>query len=265
MIGSVARLLRLPERPDRLEALEARVADLERRAAGPPAAPAPASDPFYRAFEDRFRGSREEIRGRLAEYAKIVARHRARLPEADRPGFLAVDLGCGRGELLELLAAREVRAEGVDSDAGQTADARAAGLRIIAADLIEDMAGRPAGCVDVVTALHVLEHLPFPAVRRLLGEILRVLRPGGLFILETPNPENLMVGALKFHMDPTHVTPLPPELMEFTLEQAGFTEIQVARLSPDPLLDPARDAGTAPDVASLLYGPRDYAIRARKP
>ena len=98
-----------------------------------------------------------------------------------------------------------------------------------------------------------------------LGEILRVLRPGGLFILETPNPENLMVGALKFHMDPTHVTPLPPELMEFTLEQSGFTQIQVARLSPDPLLDPARDAGTAPDVASLLYGPRDYAIRARKP
>jgi O-antigen chain-terminating methyltransferase len=129
------------------------------------------------------------------------------------------------------------------------------------------MRSRWASSVGAVTALHVVEHLPFHDVLALIDEALRVLCPGGILILETPNPENLQVAANTFYLDPTHRRPIPPALLQFVAESCGFTDIEVQRLHPRSKED-LLAAGTAagPDgLNTLLFGPQDYAIVARKP
>ena len=64
---------------------------------------------FYKAFEDRFRGSKQEIRQRLEVYLPFL--------EALRPfhrKFTVLDLGCGRGEWLQLLNELKLDAVGID-------------------------------------------------------------------------------------------------------------------------------------------------------
>ncbi len=107
------------------------------------------------------------------------------------------------------------------------------------------------------------EHLPFGELARLVGEIVRVLRKGGVVILETPNPRNLIVGATTFHLDPTHVRPLPPEVLEVLLDTAGLSRIEVRPLhASDTLAYMVEHEGFDRNVANLLYGPQDYAVIA---
>jgi O-antigen chain-terminating methyltransferase len=86
----------------------------------------------------------------------------------------------------------------------------------------------------MVTGFHIIEHLRFDLLIRLLDECRRVLRPGGCILFETPNPENLVVGAYTFHFDPTHRHPLPPKLIEFVVRERGFADVEILRLHPRP-------------------------------
>src|SRR5439155_1235088 len=86
--------------------------------------------------------------------------------------------------------------------------------------------------VGAVTCFHVVEHLPFADVIHLLSEMMRVLRPAGLAIIETPNPENLRVGACDFYLDPTHRNPVPPAMLEYVVRSRGFADVEVIRLHP---------------------------------
>jgi O-antigen chain-terminating methyltransferase len=113
----------------------------------------------------------------------------------------------------------------------------------------------------------VIEHLPFPALARLVAAAFRALRPGGVVILETPNPENLIVGACNFYYDPTHVRPLPPEPVRFLLESNGFERVAIERLHPGAQPD---DVERATDPVGKLYAsimlvPQDYAVIGYKP
>jgi SAM-dependent methyltransferase len=204
---------------------------------------------FYRAFEDRHRGSRATIEARLAAYVPFL---RA-LREQDHAPAL-VDLGCGRGEWLALARAEGWRVQGVDLDEAMLADCRAAGLDVQQRDALAHLRTLGDASAAVVSGFHVAEHLPFDTLRALIGETLRALRPGGLLILETPNPENLVVGSSAFHMDPTHVRPLPPALLSFLAEFAGFAQVATLRLheglsadAPVALIDVL--AGVSPDYA----------------
>lgn len=187
--------------------------------------------PFYRAFEDRYRGARDVIKERLRAYAPFLA-PLARLA----PGGAALDLGCGRGEWLELLAEYGLDARGVDLDDAMLAACRERGLKVETADALAALRACPDASLALVSAFHLVEHIAFDQVRALAAEALRALRPGGLLILETPNPENLVVGATSFYLDPSHLRPIPPELLAFTAEHAGYARTRLVRLQEDPRL-----------------------------
>ncbi len=211
---------------------------------------------FYRAFEDRYRGSRDTIKERLRAYAPFTDP----LLQADAPA-VALDLGCGRGEWLELLGESGFEARGVDLDEGMLAACRERGLAARHGDALAALRAQPDASLALVSAFHLVEHLPFDLVRELIAEALRALRPGGLLVMETPNPENLTVGATSFYLDPSHLHPLPPGLLGFAAEHAGFARQRIVRLQEDPQLHTGAPLG----LINVLEGVSpDYAVVAQK-
>lgn len=214
------------------------------------------SDDFYRAFEDRFRGSRDTIKSRLRQYLPFV-----RALRDARPGCSALDLGCGRGEWLEIMREEGIDAFGVDGDEGMLEAARQAGLDILQGDALSVLAQQPSEGRDVVSAFHLAEHLEFHDLQRLVREALRVLRPGGLLVLETPDPTNLSVGAGSFYLDPTHRRPLPPGLLAFLPEHYGFRRVKILRFQELAGLADKE----APSLLNVLRdASADYAVVAQK-
>lgn len=181
---------------------------------------------FYKIFEDRFRGSRELITERLKVYLPLIEPIKNIYPDCR-----AIDLGCGRGEWLELLNANGFQSHGVDIDEGMLENAKEFGLSTELMDALEYLTSLPDDSISVVTGFHIAEHLPFEILQELIKESLRVLKPAGLLILETPNPENITVGSNTFYIDPTHIRPLPPLLLSFLPEFYGFVRVTVFRLN----------------------------------
>ncbi|MGM9428191.1 glycosyltransferase [Hydrogenophaga sp. MI9] len=213
--------------------------------------------PFYRAFEDRYRGSREVIKARLTVYLDFLRPLTGQ--ETERPK--AVDLGCGRGEWLELLVESGFDATGIDLDEGMLAASRERGLTVVRGDALAHLLSLPDNSQAVVSAFHLIEHLPFDALQTLVSQSLRVLRPGGLLILETPNSENLVVGTSHFYLDPTHQKPIPHQLLGFLAEYHGFVRNKILRLQEheSAVSDPS------PTLWDVLAGASpDYAVVAQK-
>lgn len=186
------------------------------------------TDAFYVALEERFRGSRECIKERLPEYLPFLRQLRERLPGAE-----ALDLGCGRGEWLELLRDEGIAGRGVDTSGRMVEQCRALGLDAVKGDALAWLRGVPDAALGLVTAFHLVEHLPFPVLHGLFQECARVLRPGGMAIFETPNPECPRVSGYAFYLDPTHRNPVPHELLAFLGTHAGFSTVHIERLHPN--------------------------------
>ena len=214
------------------------------------------SEQFYKAFEDKFRGSEDEIKTRLSVYSPILMRVRSlvRPPQA-------LDLGCGRGEWLDVLAQHRFKAAGVDTDAGMLKPARDKGHEVYAEDALEYLKRQKSDSLAIVSAFHVVEHLPFDTLQAMTSEAYRVLKPGGVLIYETPNPENLYVSTVTFHMDPTHRRPLPTELLAFVAENSGFDRTTPIFLNAKEDIED-KAAMTTADI--FLNAPRDYAVVAEK-
>jgi len=215
------------------------------------------SESFYFLLEERYRGTREEIKKRLLVYRNDLRAAR------DRVGIGApvVDIGCGRGELLELLAEDGFKAIGVDTNDMQLDIARRHGGAVIHSDAFAYLRSLADHSVLAVTGIHIVEHIPFPDLARLMQEVVRVLKKGGVAIFETPNPRNVIVGSTNFWFDPTHIRPLPPEVMDLLLETVGFPHLETRPLHPFHTLDHmVKDRKIDQDVATLLFGPQDYAI-----
>lgn len=211
---------------------------------------------FYRAFEEKFRGSRELIRSRLEVYLPFVRPLLAQYPSGH-----VVDLGCGRGEWLELLRDEGFDAQGVDLDDGMLEACRSIGLSVHTGDAVSFLSKLPDESQVVVSAFHLVEHISFEVLQQLVKESLRVLMPGGLLILETPNPENLLVGACGFYMDPTHQRPIPPPLLAFVPEYIGFKRTKVLRLQESKNCSD----GTVVGLLTVIDGVSpDYAVVAQK-
>jgi O-antigen chain-terminating methyltransferase len=211
---------------------------------------------FYRAFEDRHRGSRDLILSRLRVYLPFVE-----TLKKIRPDCQAVDLGCGRGEWLELMREVGIEGRGIDLDESMLAACHERGLKVELGDAIGYLRRQPAGSVAVLTAFHVVEHIPFESLQALVQEALRVLVPAGLLILETPNPENLNVGACTFYYDPTHQQPIPPPLLAFLPDYYGFARTKTLRLQEAPELAGGGEV-TLEDVLTGVSP--DYAVVAQK-
>ena len=256
------------ERSERLvRELEERLARLERRGTGsaggggaaPPvtvaAQPAAAALPDYFAFESRMRGSVDAIRDRQRRYVDDF-----------RDAAPVLDIGCGRGELLELLREAGVEARGIDADADMVAYARGEGLDVEQADLVRHLESLEDGSLGGIFMGQVVEHLPPSVLTRALFLAAAKLRPGGLLVAETINPLS-PIALRNYFADLTHAQPLVPETLELLARQSGFVETEIRFLNePAERLTEPDDPVIAANVRrlnELLFAPLDYALVAR--
>jgi O-antigen chain-terminating methyltransferase len=217
-------------------------------------------DPLYVAFEDRFRGSRADIKQRQRVYLDLLTSVGAGTPE--RP---IVDVGSGRGELLEMLDEAGLQARGVDLNQAMVSLCTGMGLDVVHDDAVAYLSRLESASLGAVTGFHIIEHLPFPALVALIDASLHALAPGGVVIFETPNPANLLVASRWFYLDPTHRNPLPGEMVSMIAEARGFIDVEIRELHPMQRRFEAHDHVLAGQLNAIFYGPQDYALIARKP
>jgi SAM-dependent methyltransferase len=231
---------------------------------------------FYAALEERFRGPYRTIKARFTVYIPIVT-------AAGTGGNLGpvLDLGSGRGEWLELLHERGVSASGIDHNLLFVEANRRRGLVVDVGDILDILEAKPADHYGAVTAFHVVEHLPPHLQLKLFRGACRVLKPGGLLIVEWPNIENLRVASYSFWLDPTHLRPLPTELVRFMAEFSGFGDIVIERFREGSGVEVARagflgrlarrlqpkrrDDPATVALNSMLTPGMDVALIAKKP
>ena len=226
----------------------------------------------YVGFEDRFRGSQDEIRGRLADYVPLLA------AASD-----VVDIGCGRGELLELLRQQGVRARGVDTNDGMVQLCRARGLDVEQGDALGFLERQADRSLGGLAAIQVVEHFDPAYLLRFLETAYHKLRDGAPIVLETINPACWMAFFETYIRDVTHRQPLHPETLRFLVQASGFSHVDVQYRAPvresDRLDRAAAPAAGAPaGLAGLidavndhadklnarLFSSMDYAIIARR-
>jgi O-antigen chain-terminating methyltransferase len=225
--------------------------EFERRAAGSEAQvpPAPAAQPAspldsykYVVFEDRFRGSQEEIRHRAATYVALF--------EGARD---VLDIGCGRGEFLDLLREQQIPARGVDLNDQMAAICRERGLDVATADALTYLLAQPDGSIGGLFGAQVVEHMKPDYLLRLLEAAYHKLRPGSKIVLETINPTCWYAFFSSFIRDITHEQPLHPETLQYLLVASGFQRVEIRYSAPypdeaklQPILLPSQE-GEAPD------------------
>lgn len=225
----------------------------------------------YVGFEDRFRGERDEIRRRVEDYVPLLA-------EAND----VVDIGCGRGELLDLLGARGVRARGVDVNEAMAAQCRARGLDVEHGDALSYLERQPDASIGGLIAVQVVEHFKPAYLARFLEAAYQKMRGGAPLILETLNPACWMAFFETYVRDLTHEKPLHPETLRYLVEASGFTRVDVQYRQPVREADrlervdgmEAADPAVARVAAALnahadklndrLFSSMDYVVTARR-
>ncbi len=212
---------------------------------------------FYRAFEERYRRSRELIKERQLVYLPFIEPLRLLYDPCT-----VLDLGCGRGEWLELLQEKGFQARGVNLDEGMPEACRQLNLPAERGDAIAALREVPDASLAVISCFHIAEHIPFASLQILMTEALRALKPGGVLILETPNAENLVVASSSFYLDSIHERPIPHQLLDFLACFSGFVRTKLLRLNEEPHLARVREV----DLINVLGGggSPDYAIIVQK-
>jgi O-antigen chain-terminating methyltransferase len=223
----------------------------------------PLRDWRYERFENRHRGSREEIRRKQEGYLALF-----------KPAGTVLDLGCGRGEFLELLRERGFRGEGVDLNTQMVGLCRDKGLEARRADILEALAGMPDGSLDGIFSSQVIEHVSAAHLERLVELAFAKLAPGGTVVLETINPASVFALVQIYFLDLTHRLPVHPQALRFLLETSGFEDVRILygngldeeMLRPLPTAD-ERTAILNDDIDRLnrlLYAAPEYAAAGRK-
>jgi SAM-dependent methyltransferase len=239
--------------------------------AGDGAVSTPTPPTFEEFFHEAERGPRQDVRDKVHRYLRYF--------RSDGP---VVDLGCGRGEFVELLAWGGIPAYGVDIDPAAVRRCHDLGLDARQEDLFEHLRGLPDATLGGVFSAQVVEHLPPHSIWPLFKEIARVLRPGAKAVIETPNPASFATHMHSFWRDPDHVRPLPAPTLSMAARAAGLLVEDIVYQSPPPEEErlqvsgsesfdpPLRDLARAFDRAvnqlnTVIYGPQDYAVVAVKP
>jgi len=227
----------------------------------------------YVGFEDRFRGSSAEIRARIEDYVPLFA-----------AAANVLDVGCGRGELLELLKARGVKARGIDVNRGMVDICREHGLDVAQADAVTELAGQTDGSIGGLAALQVVEHFEPAYLLKFLELAHHKLKPGAPLLLETINPACWMAFFETYIRDLTHQRPLHPDTLRYLVQASGFTSVDVQfrapvtegdrlqRVAADPAIaaQPALAKlaaaldGNADKLNARLFSSADYAVIARR-
>jgi O-antigen chain-terminating methyltransferase len=219
-------------------------------------------DAFYLAFEDACRGTDEETSSKLQAYLPYIQQ----VVDEFGPLASAVDIGCGRGEWLNLLRQFNIASHGVDLNQVMIDHCLAQGHQVEQGDALAWMEQQQPQSQHLVSSFHVIEHIPFNQYYLWFEQFSRILAPGGMLILETPNPENVLVGSHTFYHDPTHLNPITPTLLKFTAQFFGLQVLAIERLNPYP--ESAKVKGhdeLTERVNGHLCGPQDFGLIAIKP
>jgi SAM-dependent methyltransferase len=217
----------------------------------------------YVSFEDRFRGGSEGLKQNQKRYLSLF-------PDAGVPGRI-LDVGCGRGEMVELLREAGHDAFGVDPDPGMAAVCRSKGIPVVEDNALHLLERLEDGSLKGIFSAQVVEHLLTAELQRFLQLGLAKLLPGGVMVIETINPRSSFSLGEHFFADPSHVRPVHPEMLRFLCEQIGFSSVALEERSPHPAIaiieDLPPDDPTTEALSSLLqsvFGFQDYVILATK-
>jgi SAM-dependent methyltransferase len=275
-IEDLSREMRV-DLPGQIDAIYERLADQERAialAGGAGMGQGPATRdvdgrhvafrPWYSAdrFDEEFRGTREEMLGRYRDLA-------GRLVGSDP----VLDLGCGRGEFLELLAELGVESWGVDLDPDLVKAAVERGLSVEQGDALRCLEALDDGSLGGLVLIQLVEHLSAQEVVDLVALAAAKVRPGGHVFAESVNPQSLYVFAHSFYLDPTHLRPVHPAYMSFLFREAGFSDVDIEWRSPPPAGDVLQQTPDSEPLSGtynenvrrlneLLFAPQDYLIAA---
>jgi O-antigen chain-terminating methyltransferase len=216
----------------------------------------------YLEFERRFRGASADIVEGQRRYVSLF-------PDPVLPGQI-VDIGCGSGEMLELLTEAGQECIGVDSDVGMVEACTAKGLAAVQDDGLHFLARAQPDSLKGVFCAQVVEHLLTTELEALVRLAHRALRPDGALVMETINPRSSFALGNHYYADTSHVRPVHPETLRFICEQLGFRNVQMEERSPHPALAMADDLPATPEgdaVRALLqsvFGYQDYVVVATK-
>ncbi|MSV29097.1 MAG: methyltransferase domain-containing protein [Bryobacterales bacterium] len=206
----------------------------------------------YGRFAERFRGGEEYVRERQRFYV---------------PYFAAcgevLDIGCGRGEFLELMREAGVHARGIDLSGESVTVCVGKGLAAAQEDLFPYLESLPDASLDGIFSSQVVEHIEPERLPEMIRLAAAKLARGGVLALETPNPACLAIFATHFYLDPTHHKPIPQALLSFYMEEFGLGGVEVHKLSPAMESMPAL-ASLPEDFREAFFGGLDYAIIGRK-
>lgn len=214
-------------------------------------------DLFYKKFEDKFRGSEEDIKNRVREHLVLFDE----LPEKIKK-MPVVDIGCGRGEFLSVMSENNFDVIGVDMNKSMVERANDLGFKAVESDALSYLHSQKSNSLAAITGFHIVEHVPFDALINIFEECYRTLANEGFVLFETPNPNTLNVGANTFYLDPSHQRPIPAPLLEFMLQYVGFeTEIiYIHKIKTIPRNTPKN----IQEIIEKIYGYADYAVIGKK-
>jgi 2-polyprenyl-3-methyl-5-hydroxy-6-metoxy-1,4-benzoquinol methylase len=216
----------------------------------------------YVAFEDRCRGSSESIMHAQERYLTLF-------PPPSGSGAI-VDVGCGRGEMLELLIAAGHKAIGVDMDTNMVELCQSKGLPVVQDDGIHYLKTTDDDSLRGIFCAQVVEHLLTQELERFIQLCFAKLMPSGVVVIETINPRSLFALGNHFFADVSHTRPVHPETLRFICEQIGFSRVQLEERSPHPFMKsvdqlPEGEVGTAlKELLESVFGYQDYVIVATK-
>jgi 2-polyprenyl-3-methyl-5-hydroxy-6-metoxy-1,4-benzoquinol methylase len=229
---------------------------------------ATAIDIDYLLLENRFRGSEEQITQSVKDYIPLLKSANGEI----------LDIGCGRGELLEALREDGLPAQGIDLDKAMVLRCKEKGLNVQLVDLFDYLAASNEESFGAIIATQVVEHLTQTQLDKFISLALKRLKPGGLIILETINPQSVTALARNFFRDPTHTFPVHPETLKFALEMKGFSTKEIIYRSPYPVEAILTPLDYSPDLPArwltmlsqlndnftrlnnLLFGFQDFAV-----
>ena len=218
---------------------------------------------LYLAFEDKYRGSESLVSKRLSVYIPWV---RGGLSE--HQSTKAIDIGCGRGEWLALMQDLSVDVIGIDSNSMAVEHCQEKGFVATIKDALLYLQSLDTESVDLITAFHLIEHLSTENFYSLLMQIVRVLKPGGCIIFETPNPANILVSSYDFYRDPSHIKPVHPDTLRFLMRSFGCSEVKSYGVIHDLADGESKLSDTTlhslDTIQDYVSAPRDFCLIAKK-
>ena len=194
---------------------------------------------FYTEFENNFRGSREQIINVLSNYDGLIDYI---LNIDNDPSLL--DIGSGRGEWVQKCQAKGFNSIGLELDPKMVDDCKKLNLNIKQGDALSLLNDFAEDSFSIVSAFHVIEHMNHENINELIIQSKRILKPDGLLILETPSIDNIMVSSKSFHIDPTHINPIHPDLLAFMSKRNGFEKLKYYFINGGPLQNSEADSLT---------------------